>query len=105
MTPLERAWEAYGGTLLGDHGKVKAKCPLHDDSLASARVDVEEQRWICYAGCGRGDIYELVKLAERVDHFSEQKRIAAEKFGAGAPAGAAPRVKKKTGKKWKPSWT
>lgn len=106
MTPLELAWETYGGTLLGDHGKVKAKCPLHDDSHASARVNIETQRWICYAGCGRGDIYELIKLAEVPSGsltFPEQRRIAMERFGTDR-IGPTATVKQKPKKPWKKPW-
>lgn len=106
MTALELAWEAYGGALLGDHGRVKAQCPLHDDSHASARVDLDAQRWTCYAGCGHGDIYELIKLVyeqrSEILTFPEQKRIAAEKFGAGQRPGAVATKRKKT--PWKPPW-
>lgn len=105
MTPLELAWEEYGGELLGDHGNVKAKCPLHDDSRASARVNIDNQRWTCFAGCGHGDIYELVKLKELVDSFPEQKRIAVQKFGVFTEGERGPGVnKKKTGKPWRPPW-
>ncbi len=107
MTPLELAWEAYGGVLLGDHGKVKARCPLHDDGHASARVDIEAQRWTCYAGCGHGDIYELILLAEVPSGtltFPEQKRIAMERYGAGQGPGAAAVKRSKTGARWRPPW-
>lgn len=83
MTPLEQAWEHYGGTLLTHRdGRNKARCPLHDDVNASASVNVHEQKWSCFAGCGYGDIYELVKLADNFDDFRECKEWTDEKFGS-----------------------
>jgi DNA primase len=104
MTPLEVAWEHYGGTLMGTSGKVKAKCPLHMDTNASARVDTLEQKWVCYAGCGHGDIFELIKLADGIDKFPECKEIADRLFGAPSPdATEKPRNRKRPGRR-KPAW-
>lgn len=99
MTPLERAWEHYGG-VLPTRGN-KAHCPLHEDRTASAVVNLETGKWKCYAGCGRGDVYDLIKLAEKVG-FGEAKKVA-EKFGAGE---APKRSKKRPGRKgeWIPPW-
>jgi hypothetical protein len=113
-SPLEQAFEHYGGRILGTHGRVKANCCLHDDGNASATVDLETGKWWCFAGCGHGDLYDLIGIAERVSEFPEQKRIAAEKFGdtgdgvlvlAASPLNPNPR-KSKPGRKgaWKPSW-
>lgn len=101
MTPLEAAWEHYGGRLVTNRaGKNKACCPLHEDKNASATVNVGEQRWVCHAGCGYGDIYELIQLAEkRPMTFTEAKEIALT-FGTESvkPAG-----KKRPGRR-KPLW-
>jgi hypothetical protein len=66
-------------------------------------VNVEAQRWSCFAGCGYGDIYELVKLAEGIDHFPECKELAERRFGATerAPSG---RHSGKRKRKAKHSW-
>lgn len=103
MTPLEAAWEHYGGRLLTARaGKNKACCPLHEDKNASATVDLTEEKWVCHAGCGYGDIYELIKLAEsgRVLSFPEQKEIAAT-FGE---ASVKPAGKRKRPGRRKPLW-
>lgn len=103
MTPLEAAWEHYGGTLLTHReGRNKAKCPLHDDANASAVVNIKDQRWTCFAGCGYGDIYELVQLADGFKSFPEVKAFADEKFGTtsdGPTRGSTVR-KRKRGKSW-----
>lgn len=102
MTPLEAAWEHYGGTVLTHReGRNKAKCPLHDDANASAVVNIAEQRWTCFAGCGYGDIYELVKLADGIESFPECREYTDRKFGS-SPA-STPRKPAKRGRK--KSWT
>lgn len=103
MTPLEQAWEHYGGTLLGTHGRVKARCCLHEDKNASASVDLESQRWSCFAGCGYGDIYELVQLADGFTNFPEAKAFADERFGTSAATGKRTTTKAKRGRR--KSWT
>lgn len=102
MTPLEAAWEHYGGTLLTHReGRNKARCPLHDDANASAVVNILEQRWSCFAGCGYGDIYELIKLAEGIESFPECMQIAERSFAATReePARGRKRGKKRSGGK------
>lgn len=104
MTPLENAWEHYGGTLLTHReGRNKARCPLHDDANASASVNILEQKWTCFAGCGFGDIYELVKLADGIDSFIECKEFTDRRFGVSSTTSTAP-AKRRTKRKGK-SWT
>lgn len=101
-TPLEQAWEHYGGRLVTNRsGKNKACCPLHEDQQPSCTVDVKEQKWTCHAGCGYGDIYELIQLAEqRTVTFAEAKEIALT-FGEEY---AKPVTKKKRPGRRKPLW-
>lgn len=99
MTPLEAAWEHYGGTLQGTHGRIKARCPLHDDKNASASVNIEEQRWTCFAGCGFGDIYELVQIADGFTSFPEAKAFADERFGTVKQVGKPTSTKTKRGRR------
>lgn len=105
MTPLEAAWEHYGGTLLTHReGRNKARCPLHDDANASATVNIADQRWKCFAGCGYGDIYELVQLADGFTTFPETKAFADERFGIANQAGKPTTTKAKKRKR-SSSWT
>lgn len=105
MTPLEKAWEHYGGTLLTHReGRNKARCPLHEDANASASVNIPEQKWTCFAGCGYGDIYELVMLADGITGFPEAKAFADERFGTSEPGGKPGYTKAKRKRKAK-SWT
>lgn len=106
MTPLEAAWEHYGGTLLTHReGRNKAKCPLHDDANASAVVNVGEQRWTCFAACGYGDIYELVKLAEGIEGFPECKEMTDRKFGIARGSESSQSSRRSSRRGRKKSWT
>ena len=112
-SPLEQAWIHYGGDEIPPHhGWVKVKCVIHDERRASAAVNLETGKWRCYAGCGHGDVYDLIGLKEDdAREFPQQKAIAAEKFGdapEGPPEPSAlnPRPRTKgPKKKWKPAWT
>lgn len=111
---LELAWLEFGGDPLSPtHGWQKTRCVLHDERRASATVNVEAGKWSCFAGCGRGDVYDLIGLHEGLPDFPDQKRFAEER--GWRPEGEAPpspslmnpRPKSKKGKgnaKWKPSW-
>jgi hypothetical protein len=120
-TPLERAWLEFGTRLYGDyrdlpphHGWVKVKCVIHSESRPSAVVHLEHGKWRCYAGCGRGDVYDLIGVAEGLQDFMEQKRFAESKGWLreeeAPPQPSAmnpnPRSRKPQGKKekWKPAW-
>lgn len=112
-SPLELAWTEYGGDQIPyQHGWVKVRCVLHDDRNASAQVNLETGKWRCFAGCGWGDVYDLVGAKENVREFPDQKRIAAERFGAvldsdepAEPSAMNPNPQQKRGKKrWKPAW-
>lgn len=105
MTPLEKAWEHYGGTLLTHReGRNKARCPLHEDANASASVNILEQKWTCFAGCGYGDIYELVGIADSFKSFPEVKAFADEHFGTAESPGRGTSTRPKKQRKAK-SWT
>lgn len=112
-SPLELAWTEYGGDPIPySHGWVKVRCVLHSDRNASAQIHLENQKWRCFAGCGWGDVYDLVGLAESIREFPEQKAVATEKFGAQLdgdeppePTAMNPNPHQKKGKtRWKPSW-
>lgn len=114
-TPLELAWLEYSGEEIPPHhGWVKVKCALHSERRASAQVNLETGKWRCFAGCGYGDVYDLIGIHDSVREFPEQKRIAADRFGdcnvpdvPPEPTAMNPNPHKKKGpkKKWKPPWT
>ena len=48
-------------------GKFVAKCPFHEDKLPSLSINDNRGLWHCFAGCGGGDIYSFIMMAEKVD--------------------------------------
>jgi DNA primase len=44
----------------------KACCPFHADRSPSFSIYAGDRRWICFAGCGEGDVLDLVKRAYRI---------------------------------------
>src|SRR5580704_9265249 len=73
-------------TLKGAGSALKALCPFHSEKSPSFSVSRERQFFHCF-GCGAGgDVFEFVKLAEKVS-FPESVRIVAEKCGVEVPYG------------------
>lgn len=69
-------------TILGINGKVyKAgkeilvSCPLHEDKSPSCSVNLEDGRWICYAGCGGGDWIDFVERVRRDPEYAPIESI------------------------------
>jgi hypothetical protein len=48
-------------------GEIDACCPLHHDRHPSFRMNRKTGQWICYAGCGAGNIPTLLRQLERTD--------------------------------------
>jgi len=73
--------EHYGVTNIREcHGWQKMKCPIHEDSHASAGVNIEENIFTCH-GCGiKGDTYKLIMEKEGVS-FNEAIKYAEEITG------------------------
>ena len=113
-SPLEAAWSAFGGDPIPPHhGWVKVRCVLHDERRPSATVNLEHGKFSCFAGCGHGDVYDLIGLHEGITDFKEQKAFAEERGWVQDDEPPEPSVMnpnprrpspKKKGKPWKPSW-
>jgi DNA primase len=72
-------------SLKGAGSAFKGLCPFHSEKTPSFSVHRERQLFHCF-GCNvGGDVFEFVKLAERVS-FPEALRIVAEKCGIPVPA-------------------
>lgn len=95
------------------HGWQKTLCVLHDERQPSATVNLEAGKWSCFAGCGHGDVYDLIGIHEGLPEFPDQKAYAdergwlqEERGPEPSPMNPRPRTSKSKGKKpWKPSWT
>lgn len=55
--------------------KYQARCPFHDDRLASLSINDERGLWYCFAGCGGGDIFSWIMKQYDLD-FRDAIQIA-----------------------------
>ncbi len=75
-------------TLRPVHGELRGRCPFHDDHSPSFYIYDGGRRWICFAGCGEGDVLDFV-----MKHYTETLRGAAERLcGGNLPVVEAPRL-------------
>ena len=59
----------YGVNVRETSGWQKCKCPVHEDSHASAGVHVDECMFVCHA-CGvKGDVYKIIMEKEGVSYY------------------------------------
>lgn len=54
--------------------KYQARCPFHEDRLASLSINDEKGLWYCFAGCGGGDVFSFIMKAEKCDFRSALER-------------------------------
>lgn len=70
-------------------GWITATCPEHEDSRPSFRYNTCTGQWICNAGCGKGDVFNFLKLRLKLD-FKDALNYLAEQLGIEPPgAGSA----------------
>jgi DNA primase len=74
--------EYYGGNVGAERtGWYKTKCPFHEDTHASATINIEYQAFNCF-GCGvKGDSYKIIMEQEGVDYreaYTLAERIVGE---------------------------
>lgn len=62
--------------------ELRACCPLHNDSSPSFYIFDDDRRWICFAGCGGGDVLDIAQRLYRVG----PKEAAAMLAGAEMPS-------------------
>lgn len=66
-------------------GRMKCICPFHDESRPSASVDVDKQRFRCFA-CGvQGDAIDIITIQEGLEYSSAVKFLE-ENFGFSSKA-------------------
>lgn len=54
----------YGVRLRAYGRRASARCPFHEDRLASMSLDLDRKLWHCFSGCGGGDCFSLVMRLE-----------------------------------------
>lgn len=83
-------------------GERPFKCPIHDDTHASASVNRERGVWKCH-GCGEGgSAVTMVQLKENLDFFNALKFIRSLTGGAVVTAKPSKRTRTKTSGRWIP---
>ena len=55
-------------------------CPFHDDQRASFSINIEENYWYCFAGCGGGSIIDFYMKLNGCDFTDAVKEIATTIF-------------------------
>ena len=79
---IEQVLEHYGADRVPTSHRWRAmKCPLHEDSLASASVNVEKGMFKCFACDIYGDGLDIIQKQEGFD-FAESVAFAERVFGA-----------------------
>jgi DNA primase len=56
------------------------KCPFHEDDNPSFSVNVNENYWNCFSGCGGGSVIDFWMKLNNVD-FKEASQDLAERLG------------------------
>jgi 5S rRNA maturation endonuclease (ribonuclease M5) len=54
--------------------KPKIKCPFHQDRNPSFSIDADQNLWMCHAGCGGGDIFNLLAKFDGISVEDALKR-------------------------------
>lgn len=72
---LAAVLEHYGLNVIDKHGWVACKCVIHDDTLASAAYNLDNQAYNCLVCQVLGDVYTLVQAKEGMN-FKDAKRKA-----------------------------
>jgi DNA primase len=57
----------YGLQTVGSGEQTRMRCPFHDDERPSCSVNLAEGVWNCHAGCGAGNVLDLVHRLEAKD--------------------------------------
>lgn len=63
---LQAVLEHYDVDVPGRTGWAKIKCPIHDDTHASAACNLDEQAFACFTCDVKGDVYTLIMAKEKV---------------------------------------
>lgn len=72
--PIHRLVELYAPLRKVGQSKYQARCPFHEDRLASLSLDDAKGLWHCFAGCGGGDIFSFIMKVEKCDFKTALER-------------------------------
>jgi len=63
-----------------DKAQIIIQCPFHDDKHNSCSINTDEGKWICFRGCGQGNLRTFVQRVlgldqKAVDKYLEDKEL------------------------------
>ena len=79
---LEAVFEHYDLDYPTGYGERSWKCPVHDDTHASASINTNTGLWTCFACGAGGDGYTIIEIREGCS-FADANRIAAGIYDGG----------------------
>jgi hypothetical protein len=68
---LATVLEHYGAQIPTKYGYASMRCVLHEDSHASATVNIDKQKYYCFVCQFNGDVYDVVKFKEDLGDFRD----------------------------------
>ena len=66
------------------NGCILGLCPFHDDHNQSFGADTKTGAWECFAGCGKGDVFEFLKRRDGMG-FKEVLMDLGDRYGVPRP--------------------
>jgi len=54
----------------------RGHCPFHDDQRKSFAVNIEENYWYCFAGCGSGSVIDFWMMWQSYDFTTTIRELA-----------------------------
>lgn len=80
LLPITEALEEYTEADLSrvntNRERFNIRCPFHDDKHPSFTVYTDSNRWKCWAGCGQGDVIDLVAESQGIPLRQAVKLLA-----------------------------
>lgn len=70
--------EFFGGQVPNRSGYAPMKCVIHEDSHASATVNLSKQKYHCFVCHFDGDVYDVVSRIENIGEFKDAVARAEE---------------------------
>ena len=88
-----------------EYGKTKIKCPFHEDNSPSGWVNMDTQRYSCFAGCEGGDAYDLIEHYEDGIEGFKDAADWIERSDLDSGSVEVCQASSGTGRPWRPPWS
>lgn len=66
----------YAQVTITRDGECMAKCPFHEDRLASLNFNRANGLWVCHAGCGGGTAIHFIMKAEGIEYLEAKDLLS-----------------------------